>query len=192
MRLALILAALVVASAAVAQPTRHGADAVTWNVRAAIGELGWAAPDDAYAAIVEVHIRRAEMTGATTALMARRYSAAVRRPPRHRAWVRELRVSDSPPPSWPPHLDGVWWRHAERVEAVRSIVRDVLAGQRATACVDAVHYGGAMDSAPTGHVESCRWQIGRGSQVFYRRGRSSHRRPRCSPMARPHGLSRSR
>lgn len=142
------------------QPSRttrafhHGADADTWNARAAVGELGWRAPDDAYAAIVEVHIHRARITGTTTAHMARRYSAAVRRPPPHRAWVPELHArTAASPPSWPPHLDGVWWRYAERFDAVRDVVRDVLRGERAPVCPEAEHYGGPMDS-----MDEDRWE----------------------------------
>lgn len=137
-----------------AQRPHHGADASLWNTRAAIGELGWRAPDDAYAAIVEVHLRRAQLTGTTTARMARQYSAAVRRPPPHRAWVPELHVSRTDaPPSWPPHLDGAWWRYADRVREVRDVVRAVLSGERAPVCPDAEHYGGPMDS-----VDETRWE----------------------------------
>lgn len=167
MRPALVLLAALAVAPVTAQ--RRGTDAALWNARAAIGELGWRAPDDAYAAIVEVHLRRARLTGTTTALMARRYSAAIRRPPRHRRWVRELRVSASPPRSWPAQLDGAWPRYSERLERVRAIAADVLRGRREVACEGAVHYGGAMDSAPRGHVEACAWTIGRGEQRFYRR-----------------------
>lgn len=145
-----------------AQPPRvarthvHGADADLWNTRAAIGELGWRAPDDAYAAIVEVHVRRAQLTGTTTAFMARRYSAAVRRPPPHRAWVPELHTRHAAPPSWPPHLDGSWWRYAERVGEVREIVRAVLRGERGAVCVDAEHYGSEADGVPGGQLG--RWE----------------------------------
>jgi hypothetical protein len=165
--IALCLLALVASTAALAQ--RTGPDAALWNARAAVGELGWRAPDDAYAAIVEVHLRRAQLTGTSAALMARRYSAAIRRPPRHRRWVRELRVSASPPPSWPAHLGGAWHRYAEQLERVRAIAADVLAGQREVACEDATHYGGLMDSTPAGHAEACRWTVGRGAQLFFRR-----------------------
>lgn len=134
----------------------HGADADLWNTRAAIGELGWRAPDDAYAAIVEVHVRRAQLTGTTTAFMARRYSAAVRRPPRHRAWVPELHTRNTAPPSWPPHLDGSWWRYAERVGEVREIVRAVLRGERGAVCEDAEHYGSESDGVPGGQLG--RWE----------------------------------
>lgn len=147
-----------------AQPPRvvrahhvHGADADLWNTRAAIGELGWRAPDDAYAAIVEVHVRRAQLTGTTTAFMARRYSAAVRRPPPHRAWVPELHARGATaPPSWPPHLDGSWWRYAERVGEVREIVRAVLRGERGAVCEDAEHYGSEADGVPGGQLG--RWE----------------------------------
>ena len=170
--IALCLLALVASTAAFAQ--RTGPDAALWNARAAIGELGWRAPDDAYAAIVEVHLRRARLTGTTTTLMARRYSAAVRRPPRHRRWVRELRVSASPPRSWPAQLDGAWPRYSERLEHVRTIAADVLRGRREVACEGAVHYGGAMDSVPARHVEACAWPIGRGEQRFYRRANTAN------------------
>jgi hypothetical protein len=165
--IALCLLALVASTAAFAQRTGH--DAALWNARAAVGELGWRAPDDAYAAIVEVHLRRAQLTGTSAALMARRYSAAIRRPPRHRRWVRELRVSASPPPSWPPHLGGAWQRYAEQLEHVRELASDVLAGRREVACEGATHYGGLMDSTPAGHAEACRWTVGRGAQLFFRR-----------------------
>lgn len=171
---ALALLALAVAPLrSTAQRSQHGADADLWNARAAVGELGWRAPDDAYAAIVEVHIRRAHLTGTTTAFMARRYSAAIRRPPRHRAWVRELHGRESPPPSWPPHLDGSWWEYAQRFGEVRDVVRKVLRGEREPACEDAEHYGSVeLDGTPAGFVEVCRWRAGRHHQGFYaRRGR---------------------
>lgn len=150
--------------------SHHGADADLWNARAAVGELGWRAPDDAYAAIVEVHVRRAHLTGTTTAFMARRYSAAIRRPPRHRAWVRELHARESAPPSWPPHLDGSWWEYAQRFGAIRDVVREVLRGEREPACPAAEHYGSVeLDGTPTGFVEVCRWRAGRHHQGFYAR-----------------------
>jgi hypothetical protein len=67
---AVVVVAFVASTAALAQ--RTGPDAALWNARAAVGELGWRAPDDAYAAIVEVHLRRAQLTGTSAALMARR------------------------------------------------------------------------------------------------------------------------
>lgn len=157
--LALLFAAATLAPlSTTAQGARfhHGADADLWNTRAAIGELGWRAPDDAYAAIVEVHVRRAQLTGTTTAFMARRYSAAVRRPPPHRAWVPELHTRNAAPPSWPPHLDGSWWRYAERVGEVREIVRAVLRGERGAVCEDAEHYGSEADGVPGGQLG--RWE----------------------------------
>lgn len=169
MRPALVLLATLAVAPVTAQ--RRGADAALWNARAAIGELGWHAPDDAYAAIVEVHLRRAQLTGTTSALMARRYSAAIRRPPRHRRWVRELRVSASPPPSWPAHLDGAWWRYAEQLERVRTIAADVLAGRREVACEGAEHYGSTQDGAPGGRDDA--WEVActfRGTtQLWWRR-----------------------
>jgi hypothetical protein len=166
---AVVAFALVASTAALAQ--RSGPDAALWNARAAVGELGWRAPDDAYAAIVEVHLRRAQLTGTTPALMARRYSAAIRRPPRHRRWVRELRVSASPPPSWPTHLGGAWHRYAEQLERVRAIAADVLAGRREVACEDAEHYGSTRDGAPGGRDDA--WEVActfRGTtQLWWRR-----------------------
>lgn len=131
-------------------------DAVLWNARAAVGELGWRAPDDAYAAIVEVHIRRASLTGTTPSYMARTYSAAVRRPPRRRAWVRELHGRPQVPPSWPSHLVRAWPRHAQRFVEVREVVRATLEGERDVACPDAEHYGSREDGAPGGRVD--RWE----------------------------------
>ena len=166
---AVVAVALVASTAALAQ--RTGPDAALWNARAAVGELGWRAPDDAYAAIVEVHLRRARLTGTTSAFMARRYSAAIRRPPRHRRWVRELRVSASPPPSWPPHLGGAWHRYAEQLEHVRELAADVLAGRREVACEGAEHYGSTRDGAPGGRDDA--WEVActfRGTtQLWWRR-----------------------
>lgn len=139
-----------------AQRSRHGADADLWNTRAAVGELGWRAPDDAYAAIVEVHMRRAHLTGATTAHMARRYSAAVRTPPWHRAWVRELDVGPRVPTAWPPNLRGAWPRYAARFGEVREVVRAVLRGERREVCPGAEHYGSQADGAPGGQAD--RWE----------------------------------
>lgn len=135
---------------------RHGADADLWNARAAVGELGWQAPDEAYVAIVEVHIRRARLTGTTTAHMAQRYSAAVRVPPWHRAWVRELRATSDVPAAWPPNLRRAWPRYAGRFAEVRALVGEVLRGERDEVCPDAEHYGSESDGVPGGQVG--RWE----------------------------------
>jgi hypothetical protein len=127
------------------------------HARACVGELGWRAPDDACAAIVEVHVRRG--------VRARSYSAALRRPPRHRAWVPQLDVGRAPPMAWPRALP--WARHERRFVDVLEVVRQTLAAERPEACPGAMHYGGLMDATPAGHVEVCRWTVGRGAQVFF-------------------------
>jgi hypothetical protein len=137
------------------------------HARACVGELGWSAPDEACVAIVEVHRRRAALTGLSPESVAVRYSAALRRPPRHRAWVRELADRSEAPRSWPSGPS--WARARERFSALVNVARDALTAEPETVCPGALHYGGAMDSVPSGHEEACRWAIGRGAQMFYRR-----------------------
>jgi hypothetical protein len=49
-------------------------------------------------------------------------------------------------------------------------VREVLRGERDSACPDAEHYGSVeLDGTPTGFVEVCRWRAGRHHQGFYAR-----------------------
>lgn len=163
-RFACILAAgLVIACMIPCTPADGQDDPARVNAAAAIGELGWRAADDAYAAIVEVHVRRASAQGMRPETMARLYSAAMRRP--RRAWVPEL-ARPGRPPSWP--APASWRRHAARFASVLEVVRATLAGERVEACPGAMHYGSAtLDPVPRGHVEACRWGEGRRAQSFY-------------------------
>lgn len=136
------------------------------HARACVGELGWSAPDEACVAIVEVHRRRAALTGMSPESVAKRYSAALRRPPSHRAWVRELADRSEAPRGWPRVAS--WTAARARFAALVNVAREALDSD-AEVCPGALHYGGLMDSIPTGHEEACRWRIGRGAQVFYRR-----------------------
>jgi hypothetical protein len=149
-----------------AEATRRREDPALIHARACVGELGWRAPDEACSAIVEVHMRRAALRGWRPETVARLYSAALRRPPRGRMWVPQLRPGRRPPMAWP----GLpWARYERRLREIVEVVRGTLDGEAPESCPDAVHYGGAMDAVPTGHVEACRWAIGRGSQRFYAR-----------------------
>lgn len=135
------------------------------HAAACVGELGWNAPDDACAAIVEVHVRRAAMRGHTHHdAVARTFSQAIRRPPPHRLWVPQL-IRPGIPRAWPRHLS--WRRHEARFAHYLEVVRATLEGERVTACPGATNYGGLMDTPAEGLVEVCRWSIGRGAQVFY-------------------------
>src|SRR5690606_19527241 len=60
---------------------RRGDDAVLWQARSCIGEVGWNAPDDACVAMTWIHAKRAKLTGVALSTMIRAYSAAVRATP---------------------------------------------------------------------------------------------------------------
>lgn len=60
---------------------RRGNDAVLWQARSCIGEVGWNAPDDACVAMTWIHAKRAKLTGVALSTMIRAYSAAVRATP---------------------------------------------------------------------------------------------------------------
>ncbi|MCB9603314.1 MAG: hypothetical protein H6720_23610 [Sandaracinus sp.] len=138
-----------------AQP-RVTPEDVRVQAAAAVGELGWRAEPDAYAAIVEVHVRRARLRGVSPRTMARAYSAALRRPPRHRAWVTELRDAPSPPPSWPQHLRGRWAERRATFARVERIALEVLTGARDEVCPEALYYGSTADGPPGG--DPTRWE----------------------------------
>lgn len=147
------------------------------HAAACVGELGWAAPDEACAALVEVHVARARDT--TPEVVAQRFSQALRNPPPDRAWVPELisATSSRAPRSWPARLPWAPWRMASlhRYEAVAT---SVLSGERPIVCPDCINYGGLMDAQPPGTEEvrrfvlrSCEGQrrcVPR-AQIFYRR-----------------------
>lgn len=146
-----------------------GDRAAVWNARVCVGEVGWRAPLEACSAMVWVHAKRAKATGVTLATMARRYSRAVRRPPRHRTWVGQLDVTPTPPVAWPPHLDGAWPRYRARFADVLSHVRAILRGEVPDPCPDAMHYGGPMDSTPSRHAEDATCVFEGTRQRFFRR-----------------------
>jgi hypothetical protein len=148
---------------------RLGDRADLWNARACVGEVGWRAPLEACAAMVWIHVKRAGLTGRTVTAMTRAYSKAVRRPPRHRAWVPQLALQARPPVAWPPHLDEAWPSYRDRFEAVLEHVRAVLRGEVSDPCPSAGHYGGPMDSTPTAHEEDPACQIEGTRQRFFRR-----------------------
>lgn len=138
-----------------------------WTARAAIGELGFSASDDAYAAIAEVHVRRARLRGWSTSRVAKAYSSAIRRP--RRAWVPELHGDASRPPrSWP---SLPWAPRARRFNDVLAVVQAVLRGERDEVCPDALHYGSVADGPPGGDregwVEACAFEST--SQRFWKR-----------------------
>jgi hypothetical protein len=64
---------------------RRGEDAVLWQARSCVGEVGWNSPDDACSAMTWIHAKRAKRTGVTLSTMIRTYSAAVREPGRRMA-----------------------------------------------------------------------------------------------------------
>lgn len=68
---------------------RRGDDAVLWQARSCIGEVGWSAPDAACVAMTWIHAKRAKLTGVSLSTMVRAYSAAVRAP-RARVPVRHV------------------------------------------------------------------------------------------------------
>lgn len=148
-----------------------------------VGEVGWDAPEDACASIVEVHMARAR--GALSPeTVAQRFSAALRSPPPHRRWVRGLlhATETRAPEGWPSHLP---WSGSQRyaaLERYERIAAAVLAGEREPACPGCVDYGGLMDAVPRGMEEARRFEFRtcnapRGTrrrcrpvaQVFYRR-----------------------
>jgi hypothetical protein len=169
----LLLVTSVLADSGSLAGARLGADAALWNARVCVGEVGWRAPLEACSAMVWVHVKRAAGSRVTVATLARRYSRAVRRPPRRRAWVPLLRATGAAPVTWPPHLDGAWPRYRDRFAEILSHVEGVLRGDVPDPCPEVDHYGGPMDSVPTGREldDTCAFEGTR--QVFYRRATSS-------------------
>lgn len=169
----LLLASSVLADAPTFGGARLGVDAALWNARVCVGEIGWRAPLEACSAMVWVHAKRAAGSRATVATLARRYSRAVRRPPWRRAWVAQLRATGPAPVTWPPHLVEAWPRYRARFAEIFAHVESVLRGDVPDPCPDVDHYGGPMDSVPTGREvdDTCAFEGTR--QVFYRRAASS-------------------
>ena len=58
----------------------RGEDAVLWQTRSCVGEVGWRAPDETCAAMAWIHAKRAKRVGVSLTTMIRAYSVAVRRP----------------------------------------------------------------------------------------------------------------
>lgn len=138
-----------------------------------VGEVGWAAPDDACASIVEVHVARArgELRPET---VAQAFSAALRRPPPNRRWVPGLlqATERTRPVGWPTGLAWPSWRW-EALQRYEAVATAVLSGSREPACPGCVDYGGLMDAAPSGMEEVRRFTF-----------RSCEGRPRgCRPVA---------
>lgn len=160
---ATMLAAVMLASVASASREEPG----VWTARAAVGEVWFEASDDAYAAIAEVHVRRARARGWSTTRVARAYSAAVRGA--RRPWVAALNTDEGrPPPGWP---RVPWAPRARRFAHVLGVVRSVFAGERPEVCPEATHYGSVADGPPEGGLE--RWELACApegtSQRFWRR-----------------------
>jgi len=169
-----LLAALAAFSPVTSQPRPTPARV---HAAACVGELGWTAPDDACASMVEVHVARAGAVRPET--VALRFSAALRRPPRHRRWVPQLMTATrrQAPAAWPERLPWASWR-MDALERYEAVAAAVLAGERAPACPGCVDYGGLMDE-PAPHLEEVRRFVVRSceglrgcrpaAQVFYRR-----------------------
>lgn len=142
------------------------------HAAACVGELGWRAPAEACASIVEVHMRIGTARDLRPELVAQAFSAALRRPPPRRQWVPEL-AQASPrraPRSWPARLP--WGRYAARVEEYAQVAQEVLEGHFPEACPGCINYGGLMDAQPPGTVEVRRFVLSERplrAQVFYRR-----------------------
>lgn len=179
MRLSILLA--IVAMLAAVTPIHSQPRPRPERVHAAVcvGEVGWAAPDDACASIVEVHVARArgELRPETVAQV---FSAALRRPPANRRWVPGLlqATERQRPAGWPNGLAWAAWRW-EALQRYEAIAAAVLSGERPPACPGCVDYGGLMDAAPRGMEEARRFVFrscegrARGcrpvAQIFYRR-----------------------
>ena len=158
---------VVLASTCGGEARAQGVSPAIIHARACVGELGWRAPDEACVAIVGVHRRRSALTGASPEQVARVYSRALRSPPSPRRWVRQLHDRPTAPAAWP--IGPSWAAARARFAQIVDVAREALSGTRPEACPGAVHYGGLMDGTPSGHEEACRWRVGRGAQVFYRR-----------------------
>jgi hypothetical protein len=139
--------------------------AVLANARACVGEVGWN-DFDACAAVVGVHMRRAELTGVSVERMAELYSQAIRRP--RRLWVPVIDATPRRPAHFPEQL--AWSRYRDRFAAIKAHVRGVLEGDVADPCETEapLHYGSVrLDGIPRGHVRTeC---LGDNAQAFYKR-----------------------
>lgn len=169
-RVLLVAWGLVLAALAPCQPVEaRRDDPARVHAAAAVGELSWRAPPEAYAAIVGVHVRRGALRGLRPELVARTYSQALRRPPRQRAWVPQL-IGRGMPRAWPSGAS--WPRHARRFDEIVELAREVLDGRRVSPCPEATGYGGLMD-APDRSLEEV-WRVDltrpggpRRAQIFY-------------------------
>lgn len=150
---------------------RPRVDPARVHAAAGVGELSWRAPDEAYAAIVGVHVARGRVRGVAPETVAWAYSRALRAPPPSRAWVPQLALPGTPR-AWPAGVS--WPRHARRFGEIVELAREVLDGRRASPCPTAIGYGGLMDP-PDPSLEEV-WRVDltreggpRRAQIFYAR-----------------------
>jgi hypothetical protein len=165
LQLALVLAVLLLARAACAQP------AATVLARAVVAEAGWHAPD--HAAILGVLELRARRAGVAIEAMARRYVSAFRvRPTRRLRWVLELEPACEQPPSWPARLD--WAAHQPQCLQTFERVAAFERGELRSPCPRAVHWGGRDLEPDATRAARAGWRQARCSvrtrNVFYRAG----------------------
>jgi len=133
--------------------------------RMCVAESGWT-DLDVCSAQIGVITRRASRAGVSVKVMARAYSAPLRRGDARRPWIQYLSDDASTPDGWG---RGSWARHHALFVTLLRHTESVLAGEVPDPCPMAWHFGGHMDRhRMSGWTEVCAdLDSGRPRQMFW-------------------------
>jgi hypothetical protein len=142
-------------------------EAVLWQARSCVGEVGW---NDLQSctAMAYVHMHRARRLGLPLVHMIRAYSSPVNPDVRQRSrrWVSHLNYDASEPRHWPEEAS--WSNFRDKWLRIIRHVSRVLEGAVRNPCPRALHYGSATlaSDAPTPNMRriTC---LPRSGQAFY-------------------------